>query len=57
MPKKIEGLAIVNPRAIAVGNDNDFGFERFDATGRAINNNLPSELVILHLSQALPLTH
>ncbi len=57
MPKKIEGLTIVNPRAIAVGNDNDFGFDRFDATGRAINNNLLSELVILHLSQALPLTH
>lgn len=30
--------------------------DRFDATGRAINNNLPSELVILHLPQALPLT-
>ncbi len=57
MPKKIEGLTIVNPSAIALGNDNDFGFNRFDATGRAVNNNLPSELVILHLSQALPLKH
>lgn len=56
MPKKIEGLTIVNSKAIALGNDNDFGFDRFDAKGRAVNNNLPSELLILHLSQALPLT-
>ena len=55
MPKKIEGLTIVNSKAIAVGNDNDFSFDRFDAKGLAINNNLPSELLILHLSQALPL--
>ncbi len=54
MPKKIEGLTIVNPKAIALGNDNDFGFDRFDTSGRAINNNLPSELLILHLPQALP---
>lgn len=55
MPKKIEGLTIVNPKAIALGNDNDFGFDRFDAKGRAVNNNLPSELLILRLGQALPL--
>lgn len=54
MPNKIEGLTIVNPKAIALGNDNDFGFERFDANERAVNNNLPTELVILHLPQALP---
>ncbi len=56
MPKKIEGLTIVNSKAIALGNDNDFGFDRFDANGRAVNNNLSSELLILHLSQILPLT-
>jgi len=55
MPKKIEGLTIVNSKAIALGNDNDFGFNRFDAKGRAVNNNLPSQLLILRLSQALPL--
>lgn len=42
--------------AIAVGNDNDFCFDRFDAAGYAVNNHLPSELLILRLSQALPLT-
>lgn len=56
MPEKIEGLTIVNPMAIAVGNDNDFGFDRFDSTGRAVNNNLPNELLILRLPQALALT-
>jgi hypothetical protein len=55
MPKKIEGLTVVNSKAIALGNDNDFGFDRFDAKGRAVNNNLPSELLILRLGQALPL--
>lgn len=56
LPKKIEGLTIVNPKAIALGNDNDFGFTSFDASGRAVNNNLPNQLLILHLSQTLPLT-
>ncbi|MBV9389839.1 MAG: esterase-like activity of phytase family protein [Chroococcidiopsidaceae cyanobacterium CP_BM_ER_R8_30] len=55
MPKKIEGLTIVNPTTLAVGNDNDFGFDGFDATGRAVNNNVPNELVILRLPQVLPL--
>ena len=56
MPEKIEGLTIVNPMAIAVGNDNDFGFDSFDSTGRAVNNNLPNELLIVRLPQALALT-
>lgn len=56
MPEKTEGLTIVNPTAIAVGNDNDFGFDSFDPDGRAVNNNLLNELLILRLPQALPLT-
>lgn len=55
IPEKIEGLTMVNPSTLAIGNDNDFGFDSFDAQGRAINNNLPSELLILHLSMPLPL--
>ena len=45
-----------NQIQIAVGNDNDFGFDSFDSTGRAVNNNLPNELLILRLPQALALT-
>jgi hypothetical protein len=54
MPQKIEGLTIINSTMVAVGNDNDFGFDSFDANGRAINNSLPNELLILQLSIACP---
>jgi hypothetical protein len=56
MPNKIEGLTILDPTTIAVGNDNDFGFDSFDAAGRAVNNNLTNHLLMLRLSQALPLS-
>lgn len=55
MMEKIEGLTILNDRSIAVGNDNDFGFSSFDPQGRAINNDLPTTLLTLRLSKALPL--
>jgi hypothetical protein len=55
MPEKIEGLTVVNPTTIAIGNDNDFGFDKFDESGRAVNNNLKNQLMILRLPQALPL--
>ncbi len=55
MPEKIEGLTVVNPTTIAIGNDNDFGFDKFDGSGRAVNNNLKNQLMILRLPQALPL--
>ena len=56
MPDKIEGLTILNPTTIAVGNDNDFGFDSFNAAGRAVNNNQTNKLLILRLPQALPLS-
>lgn len=55
MMEKIEGLTIINDRAIAVGNDNDFGFSSFDPQGRAINNDLPTTLLTLRLPKPLPL--
>ena len=55
MMEKIEGLTILNDQTIAVGNDNDFGFSGFDAQGRATNNDLPTTLLTLRLSKALPL--
>ena len=55
MMEKIEGLTILNDRAIAVGNDNDFGFSSFDPQGRAVNNDLSTTLLTLGLSKALPL--
>ena len=55
MMEKIEGLTILNDRAIAVGNDNDFGFSSFDSQGRAVNNDLPTTLLTLRLPKPLPL--
>lgn len=56
IPNKIEGLTIVNPTTLAIGNDNDFGFDKFDARGRAIPNSIANSLFILRLPQALPLS-
>ena len=55
MMEKIEGLTILNDRAIAVGNDNDFGFSSFDPQGRAVNNDLSTTLLTLRLPKPLPL--
>jgi hypothetical protein len=41
MPKKIEGIALVNPGILAVANDNDFGLvdeTLFDANGNLSND-------------------
>lgn len=54
IPAKIEGVAIVNPMMIAVGNDNDFGFAGLDSTGRVIPNHIPTVLTFLKLPHALP---
>ena len=55
MMEKVEGLTILNDRAIAVGNDNDFGFSSFDPQGRAVNNDLSTTLLTLRLPKPLPL--
>jgi hypothetical protein len=55
MPTKPEGLAIVNSRTLAIGNDNDFGFEGFGADGRAIHKDVPTVLTLIQLPQPLPL--
>ncbi|OJF12178.1 esterase-like activity of phytase family protein [Couchioplanes caeruleus] len=53
VPKKIEGVAVLNPWTIAVINDNDFGMTdgtgAFDANGRLIDSNIPTTLVTLRL--------
>lgn len=55
VPKKIEGLTIVNPTTLAVGNDNDFAFSGFDRRGRAIRKEAPCILTLVRLPQPLPL--
>lgn len=55
IPEKIEGMTIIDPKTLAIGNDNDFGFSGFDAKGRAINNEVQNSLIVIRLPQALPL--
>lgn len=49
MPDKVEGMAILGPKTIAVMNDNDFGISTFDAGGKHININAPTKLFVLDL--------
>lgn len=53
MPDKIEGVAVLGPRSIAVANDNDFGLGTFDANGRLVDSGLKSRILFLHLNRPL----
>ena len=56
MPDKIEGVAVVDAKTIAVINDNDFNLGEFDAEGN--NSNTPgikSHLLLIELAEPLPL--
>ncbi|WP_199509305.1 esterase-like activity of phytase family protein [Nucisporomicrobium flavum] len=57
-PKKIEGVALPDPRTVVLINDNDFGMtdgpEAFDADGRLVDSGIPTTLVTLRLSRPLP---
>lgn len=54
LPEKIEGVAVRDPKTIAVANDNDLGMvdgaKAFDASGRQCSSGLKSRLVVLHLN-------
>ena len=57
MPKKIEGIALVNPEILAVANDNDFGLvdeTMFDANGN-LSNDTGARSRILFVKQTRPL--
>ncbi len=53
VPKKIEGVALVNPSTLAVINDNDFGMTdgpaAFDATGNLNDSGIETKLVTIRL--------
>jgi hypothetical protein len=58
MPKKIEGVTIINPDTIAVSNDNDFGLvdeTTFDADGNLSNDTgTRSQIRYIKLPASLP---
>jgi hypothetical protein len=53
LPKKIEGLAVRDPKTLAVANDNDFGMTdgagAFGPDGRLRDSGIPSRLLVLRL--------
>ncbi|WP_061296559.1 esterase-like activity of phytase family protein [Herbidospora cretacea] len=53
LPGKVEGLAILDPRTIAVANDNDFGLGEFGADGRLIDSGVKSRIVTIRLPKPL----
>ncbi|MCC7106971.1 MAG: esterase-like activity of phytase family protein, partial [Chloroflexi bacterium] len=53
-PERIEGLAFVDERTIAVVNDNNFGFIGFEPNGRAIPSGEPTRLAVVRLPSQLP---
>ncbi|MFC0040784.1 esterase-like activity of phytase family protein [Actinomadura rayongensis] len=56
-PKKVEGIAVLNPWTIALINDNDFGMTdgpaAFDANGRLVDSGVQTTLVTVRLTTPL----
>ena len=57
MPEKIEGIALLDRNTIAVANDNDFDSEesKYVAEGNNVGKGKKSQVLLIHLSKALPL--
>jgi len=52
-PDKFEGLALVDPTTIAVVNDNDFGIQSIDKSGKAVRTGSPPRLVVIRVPEPL----
>ena len=57
MPEKIEGIALLDPKTIAIANDNDFDSEegKTDSEGNNVGKGKKSQILIISLSKPLPL--
>ncbi|MET9251148.1 esterase-like activity of phytase family protein [Nonomuraea sp. NPDC003709] len=53
LPGKIEGVAVLDPRTIAIANDNDFGVGTFDANGRLVDTGIPSRILTIRLPRPI----
>ena len=55
LPAKIEGLALIDRRTIAVGNDNEFNTSGYGADGKMIRaGDALSEILVIRLPEPLP---
>lgn len=55
LPQKTEGLAIVDPWTIVVGNDNDYDLQSLDADCNITHGSVPSELLFVRLPKPIAL--
>ncbi|MFI7697927.1 hypothetical protein [Nonomuraea sp. NPDC049480] len=53
LPGKIEGVALVDPRTIAITNDNDFGMGTFGADGRLVDSGVTSRILTIRLPRPI----
>ncbi|NRQ34726.1 esterase-like activity of phytase family protein [Nonomuraea sp. NN258] len=53
LPGKIEGVALLDRRTIAVANDNDFGLGTFGPDGRLIDSGVTSRILTIRLPRPL----
>jgi len=56
VPEKIEGVALLDPKTIAVANDNDFDSEesQYDAEGNNVGKGKKSQILVITLDNPLP---
>ena len=57
VPEKIEGIAVVDSKTVAMSNDNDFDSEesKYDAEGNNLGKGSKSQILIISLDKPLPL--
>lgn len=53
LPGKIEGVAVLDPRTIAIANDNDFGVGTFGPDGRLVDSGITSRILTIRLPRPL----
>lgn len=54
LPKKLEGVAVLDKNTIVISNDNDFQVGEFDADGNNKSEGAKTQLVVITLGKPLP---
>lgn len=57
VPEKIEGIALLDARTLAISNDNDFDSEesKYDSDGNNVGKGKKSQILLISLDKALPI--